>query len=465
MPQVIVVGGGFGGVRAAERLSRPDVGGDVEVTLIDRTNHHAFAPLLYQVATAGLSPQDVAHTLRAMNARRANVHVRQGVVESIELDAREVRLRGGVRLDYDHLILAPGAVTADFGVPGVAQHTLPLKSVSDAVTIRNHVLERFEDVAAGSDGDGDLTVVVVGGGPTGVELAGALAELRDVLLRRDFAELADRQVRVVLVERLDTVLPGFAQSSRRYAQRVLERAGVELMLGVGIARAEQDHLLLEDGRTLRARTVVWAAGVRANPLVATLGVPLDRSGRVAVEPDLSLPGHREVSVVGDAAIIRDASGSAIPQVAPAAMQQGRHAAEQVLRRVDGRATVPFRYRNMGSMATIGRNAAVNEYPFGLKLRGLVAWLAWLVLHLLYLAGFRNRLSALFIWAWSYLTYDRSLRVVVDSPSHAATPPPEDASVGQPPLRQLRGSADRGGVARQDDEDVPGRVLGVPVSPE
>lgn len=430
MPQVIVVGGGFGGVRTAERLSRPDVDGDVHVTLIDRTNHHVFAPLLYQVATAGLSPQDVAHSLRAMNARRDNVYVRQGVVESVELDAGRVRLRGGVALGYDHLILAPGAVTSDFGVPGVAQHALSLKSVGDAVAIRNRVLERFEAAAAGSDDAGDLTVVVAGGGPTGVELAGAMAELRDVLLRRDFVELADRQVRVVLVERLDTVLPGFAESSRRYARRVLERAGVELMLGVGIAQVEDDHLLLEDGSTLRARTVVWAAGVRANPLLATLGVPLDRSGRVAVEPDLSLPGHPEVSVVGDAAVIRDASGATIPQVAPAAMQQGRHAAEQVLRRIDGRATVPFRYRNRGSMATIGRNAAVNEYPFGLKLRGPVAWLAWLFLHLLYLAGFRNRLSALFTWGWSYLTYDRSLRVVIDSPPRAATPATEGASVDE-----------------------------------
>lgn len=416
MSQVVVVGGGFAGVRAVERLVRADARERVEVTLVDRTNHHAFAPLLYQVATAGLSPQDVAHSLRAMNAGRENVHVRRGEVETIDLAARQVRLRGGSSLAYDHLILAPGAVTADFGVPGVSGHALPLKSVGDAVAIRNHVLERFESAAAGSGDDGDLTIVVAGGGATGVELAGAMAELRDVLLRRDFAELGDRRVRVVLVERLDGVLPGFADSSRRYARHVLERAGVELLLGVGITRVTPDGLELDDGSTLRTRTVVWAAGVRANPLVAALGVDTDRAGRVAVEADLSLPGHPEVSVVGDAAIIHDRDGKPIPQVAPAAMQQGRHAAEQVIRRLDGRPTEPFRYRDKGSMATIGRNAAVNEFPIGLRVRGLPAWVAWLFLHLLYLAGFRNRLSALLTWGWSYLTFDRSLRVVFDSPA-------------------------------------------------
>ena len=414
MSHVVVIGGGFAGVRAVERLTRSDAGADVQVTLVDRTNHHTFAPLLYQVATAGLSPQDVAHSLRAMNAGRANVRVRQGVVEATDLDRREVVLGDGSALAYDHLILAPGAVTADFGVPGVAEHALPLKSVHDAVAIRNHVLECLETAARRADGDdGDLTIVVVGGGATGVELAGAMGELRDVLLRRDFAELADRRFRVVLVERLDTVLPGFSASSRHYTKRVLERAGVELLLGVGIARVEPDHLVLDDGTTLPSRTVVWAAGVRANPLLEALGVELDRSGRAAVEADLSLAGHPEVSVVGDAAVIHDAAGEVVPQVAPAAMQQGRHAAEQVLRRIEGRPTIPFRYRDKGSMATIGRNAAVNEYPFGLELRGRLAWVAWLLLHLLYLAGFRNRLSALLTWGWSYLTSDRSLRVVVD----------------------------------------------------
>lgn len=421
MSHVVVVGGGFAGVRAVERLARSGAGPDVQVTLVDRTNHHTFAPLLYQVATAGLSPQDVAHSLRAMNAGRANVHVRQGVVTAIDLAGREVVLGDGSALAYDHLVLAPGAVTADFGVPGVAEHALPLKSVHDALAIRNHVLERLE-IAARSDVDGDLTIVVVGGGATGVELAGAMAELRDVLLRRDFAELAQRQVRVVLLERLDHVLPGFSGSSRGYTQRVLEKAGVELVLGVGIARVEADHLVLDDGTTLSTRTVVWAAGVRANPLVEALGVELDRSGRVAVEADLSLVGHPEVSVVGDAAIIRDGGGAVVPQVAPAAMQQGRHAAEQVLRRIAGVPTTAFRYRDKGSMATIGRNAAVNEYPFGLKVRGRVAWLAWLFLHLLYLAGSRNRLSTLLTWGWSYLTFDRSLRVVTD-PSPFLTGPP------------------------------------------
>lgn len=417
MTHVVVVGGGFAGVRAVQRLSRADVALDVQVTLVDRTNHHTFAPLLYQVATAALSPQDVAHSLRAMNAGRTNVNVRQGVVASIDLYAGEVALRDGTALTYDHLVLAPGAVTADFGVSGVNEHALPLKSVHDALAIRNHVLERLEASVGTADGpgvDGDLTIVVVGGGATGVELAGAMAELRDVLLRRDFAELAHRQVRVVLVERLGTVLPGFSATSQAYTERVLERAGVELQLGVGIARVEADHIVLDDGAVLPTRTVVWAAGVRANPLLEALGVELDRSGRVSVEADLSLSGHPEVSVVGDAATIQDAAGTVVPQVAPAAMQQGRHAAEQILRRIAGRPTVPFRYRDKGSMATIGRNAAVSEYPFGLELRGLLAWLAWLFLHLYHLAGFRNRLSALLTWGWSYLTFDRSLRVVAES---------------------------------------------------
>ena len=429
MTQVVVVGGGFAGVRAVERLSRSDAAGRVEVTLVDRTNHHTFAPLLYQVATAGLSPQDVAHSLRAMNARRENVQVRHGEVERIDLEGRQVWLRGAAPMAYDHLVLAPGAVAADFGVPGVHEHALSLKSVSDAVAIRNHVLERFEVAASGSQDEGELTIAVAGGGATGVELAGAMAELRDVLLRRDFVELTDRRVRVVLVERLDTVLAGFAESSRDYTGRVLERAGVELVLGVGIARVLADGLELDDGTMLRTRTVIWAAGVRANPLVAALGAPTDRAGRIPVNPDLSLPGHPDVSVVGDAAVIHDGHGVPVPQVAPAAMQQGRHAAEQILRRLDGRPTESFRYRDKGSMATIGRNAAVNEFPIGLRVRGLPAWVGWLFLHLLYLAGFRNRLSALLTWGWSYITFDRSLRVVFDAPTPTPVVPGQEAVTG------------------------------------
>ncbi len=417
---VVVVGGGFAGTRAVERLSRPDASG-IKVTLVDRTNHHTFAPLLYQVATAALSPQDVARSLRAMNTGRDNVSVRHGAVEAVDLAAREVRLHGGSHISYDHLVLAPGSVTADFGVPGVSQHAFPLKSVGDAVAIRNHVLDRFE-VAGGSGNEGELTFAVAGGGATGVEVAGAMAELRDVLLRRDYVELTGRQVRVVLIERLDTLLPDFAESSRQYTRRVLERAGVEVILGTGIARVLQDGLELDDGTMLPARTVIWAAGVRANPLVAALGVATDRSSRVAVNADLSLPGHPEVSVVGDAAALCNSRGDPIPQVAPAAMQQGRHAAEQILRHLSGRSTEPFRYCHKGSMATIGRNTAVNEYPIGLRLRGFPAWVAWLVLHLLSLSGFRNRLSALLTWGWSYLTFDRSLRAVFDTPVRAPARP-------------------------------------------
>lgn len=419
MERVVVVGGGFAGLRAVERLSRKDARGRVEVTLVDRTNHHTFAPLLYQVATAGLSPQDVAHSLRALHARRRNVRVRLGEVRGIDLARRRIELDDGDALPYDRLVLAPGAVTADYGVPGVAEHALPLKSVGDAVAIRNHVLARFEEAARREPADGDLTIVVVGGGATGVELAGAMAELTTMLLARDFADLAGRRASVVLVERLDTLLAGFSPSSQRYTQRVLERLGVQLRLGVGVRRVLADGLELDDGSTLRAQTVVWAAGVRAHPLTAALGVPLGPGGRVVVAPDLSLPGHPEVAVVGDAAMIADRRGAPVPQVAPAAMQQGRHAAEQILRRIDGRGTAAFRYRDKGSMATIGRNAAVNEYPGGLRVRGLPAWVAWLFLHLLYLAGFRNRLSALLTWGWSYLTFDRGLRVVFEPTTEPA----------------------------------------------
>jgi NADH:ubiquinone reductase (H+-translocating) len=418
--RVVVVGGGFGGTRAVQRLARRQVRGAVEVTLVDRTNHHVFAPLLYQVATAGLSPQDVAHSLRALTAKRPNVAVRLGTVQAVDLQRRLVHLGHGDPLPYDQLILAPGSVTADYGVPGVAEHALTLKSVSDAIAIRNHMLMQFETAAVDRHHDpGSLTMVVAGGGPTGVELAGAIAELAAVMLAKDFAGVPLNGVRIVLVEKRDALLPGFTEASRSYARRKLEGMGVEVRLGVGIRRVLPDSVELDDGSLVPTRTVVWAAGVQANPLTRALGVPLERSGRIAVEADLTLPGHPEVFVIGDAAVIRDARGVVSPQVAPAAMQQGRHAAEQVIRRLQGRPTVAFRYRNKGSMATIGRNAAVNEYPLGIRLRGFPAWLGWLALHVFYLAGFRNRLSALLTWGWSYLTFDRGLRVVVDSPCNGS----------------------------------------------
>jgi NADH dehydrogenase len=418
VPHVIVIGGGFGGLAIVRQLARARRRGRLatRVTLIDRRNHHTFQPLLYQVATAGLQTQDVGISLRAI-LRRQDVEIRLGEVAGIDTDHRTVTLSDGATLAYDHLVVAAGAITEDFGVPGVAEHAFGLKSLAEATMLRNEVLRRFEEgstaPAEGGAEDGTLSFVIAGGGPTGVELAGALAELVDLVVRRDHPSLDVGRVRIVLVEARDQLLGGFTARAGGAALEGLVERGVDVRLEVGIAEVAADHVTLTDGEVIPTRLVVWAAGVAASPLAALLGVPLARARRIPIDEHLRVVGLDGVFAIGDIAAGEDADGRPLPQVAPVAIQHAGHVARLLTDEAAGRTTPAFRYRDKGSMATIGRAAAVAELPGGIRLRGLVAWLAWLVLHLLMLAGFRNRVSVLISWIWNYVRRDHSARLILD----------------------------------------------------
>jgi NADH:ubiquinone reductase (H+-translocating) len=409
-PHVVIVGAGFGGLAVAKHLDKLPV----DVTLIDRQNFTTFQPLLYQVATSGLNDADVAHPVRGLFHHQHNLHVRQGEVVGVDWDRRVVRFADRREIAYDHLVLAVGAVATWFGVTGAEEHGLPLYTLPDAVSLRNHVIERFE--AADADpsliDEGELTFVVVGGGPTGVETAGALAELFAVVFRRDYPTIPVSRARVVLVEARDALLEPFSPSSRRAALETLQARQVEVRLGEAVDEVAPDHVRFASGEVLPTRTVIWAAGVRANPLPGAVDLPTTRAGRVEVAPDLSVPGHPGVWAIGDVAAAPGRRGRPLPQLAPVAMQAGAHVARQIGRILDARPTQPFRFRDKGTMATIGRKSAVAELPPGIHLRGAIAWLAWLGLHLLYLAGLRNRLSVLLNWFWAYVTWDRGPRIIL-----------------------------------------------------
>jgi NADH dehydrogenase len=407
--RVVVIGAGFGGLRVARGLADAPV----DVTIVDANNFHTFQPLLYQVATAGLDTDDIAYPVRGIFRRQANVDVRLASVTAVDLDGRRVHTDRGEPLAYDTLVVAAGTVSHDFGIPGVAEHTLPLKTVSDAVALRSALLARFEDAAlTADDGGGALDVVVCGGGPTGVEMAGGLAELYQRVLARDFPRLDVGGARITLVEAAGQLLGTFHPSLGERARRTLERRGVEVITSAPVARIDEGRVELAGGRVITAATIVWAAGVRASPVAELLGVELGRGGRIVVGADLDVPGHREVFAIGDVAIDPAAP---LPQVAQPAIQGGRHVAAEIVRRLEGRPSEPFPYRDKGSMATIGRHDAVAEFPSGRRLHGIVGWLAWLVLHLVYLMGFRNRANVLVNWAWNYLTYDRASRLLSTRP--------------------------------------------------
>lgn len=413
--RVVVVGSGFGGLNTVLRLARQPV----DVTVIDRDNYHGFWPLLYQVATAALGSDDIAHPIRSTYGRFPNVAVRLGTVTDVDLDARAVVL-GRERIPYDYLVLAAGSSASDFGIEGVAEHTFPLKTIPDAVRLRNHILSTFE--AADSDpsggGTGILTTVLVGGGPTGVELAGALAELIERNLAGDFHHLDVSKARVVLIELSDHLLPGFSGRSQRAALDTLRRKGVEVRLETRLAGVGPRGVDLDDGSSIDASTVVWTAGVQANPLAASIPGERGRGGTLRVEDDLSLPGHPEVFAIGDLASRPDHRGEPLPQVAQVAIQGGKHVARIIARRQAGKSTRPFRYRDHGSMATIGRRAAVADLPGGVVLTGTAGWVAWLAVHLVFLVGFRNRVVVFVNWAWNYLTWERATRVILDPESAA-----------------------------------------------
>jgi NADH dehydrogenase len=408
--RVVIIGAGFGGLAAAKELA----GTDLDVTIVDQHNYHGFSPLLYQVATAGLAPDDIAQNVRGVFQRDANVDVRQSRVTGVDFDSRHVLLEEGPPLPYDFLILSAGSVSSDFGIPGVAEHAIPLKTVANAIAVRTTVLERFEEANSNPArlDDGTLTVVVAGGGPTGVELAGAMAELFTKVLARDFKTLDVGRSRVVLVELSDHLLHGFHADSQEEARRELRMRGVDVRLGVGISSVEADKVTLADGEVIPTQLVVWAAGVKANPLGEALDVELDRSGRIPVADDLSLPDHPEVFVVGDIAASRDRRNAVLPQLAPVAMQGARHAARSIVRDTQGKERRRFRYVDKGMMATIGRRSAVAEIPGGIHFGGTLGWLSWLGLHLVYLIGFRSRVLVLVNWAWMYLRWDRGNRVIV-----------------------------------------------------
>jgi NADH:ubiquinone reductase (H+-translocating) len=413
-PRILILGGGFGGLWATRALDSVDAA----VVLVDRHNHHLFQPLLYQVATAGLAAPSIAAPLRYMLRRQDNVTVLQGTATAIDLAARTV-LVDGRPLHYDRLIVTTGSTHSYFGRDEWAAHAPGLKTLDDALGIRERILTAFERAEAEPDAevrDEWLTFVVVGAGPTGVELAGTLAEIARHTLPREFRRIDPATARILLVEAGPRVLPGIDESLSVSAQRQLERLGVTVWTGRPVTDITAHAVTLGSER-IAARTVLWAAGVQASALGRQLGAPLDRAGRVRVEPDLTLPGHPEVHVIGDLAHVLDPdTGRPVPAVAPAAKQMGSYAGRAIRASLLGKTPQrPFRYRDHGTLATIGRRAAVVELP-RLRLRGRLAWWFWVAVHLIYLIGFRNRLVVLIDWAWAYFTYARAARIVISDPS-------------------------------------------------
>jgi NADH dehydrogenase len=404
----VIVGAGFGGLAAATGLGKAPV----EVTVIDRRNHHLFQPLLYQVATAGLSPADIAQPIRAILGYQSNASALLGRVIGVDHAAREV-LTGDRRVAYDYLIVATGARHAYFGHDEWEAIAPGLKSIEDATDIRRRILLAFERAEAASDPDERralLTFVLVGGGPTGVELAGAIAELAKRALTADFRSIDSRQTRVVLVEAGPRLLPVMPERLSAKAKRALERLGVEVRLGQPLTGCDAEGAMLGDEK-IAARTILWAAGVAASPAASWLEAEKDRAGRVKVEPDLTLPGHPEIFVIGDTAAATDAAGKPLPGIAPAAKQAGEYVARVIRARAAGRAAPPpFHYRHLGNLATIGRHAAVADFGW-LRLSGRLAWLLWGAVHIFFLIGFRNRIVVLLDWLWSYLTFQRGARLI------------------------------------------------------
>ena len=408
MPRVVIVGGGFGGLAAAKTLRAEPV----EITLLDRRNHHVFSPLLYQVASAALSPGDIASPIRWILRRQRNVEVLLADVDRIDPDAKRVHLADGAQIVYDYVIVAAGATHAYFGHDEWQPWAPGLKTLEDALEIRRRVLLAFENAEREPDSARRatlLTFVIVGGGPTGVELAGALAEIARHSLARDFRHFDPRSARVVLVEAGPAVLPAFPERLREAARRDLERIGVEVRTGTPVTRIGPERVDA-GGTTIDAGTILWAAGVAASPLGRSLGAPVDRAGRVLINPDLTIPGHPDLFVIGDLAALAGADGRLLPGVAQVAIQMGVHASRNIVRAIDGQPLRPFTYHNLGNLATIGRAAAVGDLPW-IQLTGLLGWLAWLFIHLIKLIGFRNRVVVMVQWIWAYITYQRAIRLI------------------------------------------------------
>ncbi len=414
---MVILGGGFGGLYAARALRRTPV----RVTLVDRRNHHLFQPLLYQVATAALNPSDIAAPIRRIVRRQRNATVMLAEAVAIDRWTRQVILADGA-VSYDYLIVATGATHCYFGHDEWSRYAPGLKTIEDALEIRRRILLAYE--AAEREADPErrrewLTFAIVGGGPTGVELAGALAEIARHVLTRDFRRIDPRSSRILLIEAGPRILPTFAPELSARAARKLAELRVEVLTGCAVTAVDAQGVSV-GARRIAAHTMLWAAGVAASPLARSLGVPLDRAGRVLVQPDLTIPGTPEVFVIGDLVALEQ-DGRPVPGVAPAAVQEGRHAAANVMRALRGQPYVPFRYKDRGSLATIGRAAAVVERGC-IKVNGLVAWILWLVVHILWLIGFRNRFLVLSEWAWTYLRYERGARLITGEIGALLRPP-------------------------------------------
>ena len=412
-PRVVIIGGGFGGLEAAKALAATPV----DITLIDRQNHHCFQPLLYQVATATLSPADIAWPIRSILSRQGNITVLMASVEEVQADERTVRTDSAA-FDYDYLVIATGAMHAYFGHDAWAKHAPGLKRIEDATEIRRRILSAFEHAELSTDPERRralTTFVVVGGGPTGVEMAGAIADMAQEALPRDFRNVDPSKARVLLVEAGPRVLAAFPESSSAYARRALEKRGVEVLTGTPVTEIEEGRVTA-GSTVIDAGAIIWAAGVAASPAGHWLNADVDRAGRVRVQPDLSVPGRPEIFVIGDTAAVMDAEGKPVPGIAPAAKQMGRYVGVVIAAKVRGRPSPgPFRYRHQGDLATIGRRAAVVNLRH-LTLRGFLGWAFWGLAHVYFLIGLRNRIAVAFSWLWDYVTFGRRARLITEPAS-------------------------------------------------
>jgi NADH dehydrogenase len=428
-PRVVILGGGFGGHAAARALRHAPV----SVTLIDRNNHQAFQPLLYQVATAGLEASDVGLPLRSMVRRQKNIEVVMAEASAIDAASRMVHLANGATIGYEYLIVATGSEPSYFGHADWERLAPGLKTIRDALEIRHRVLTAFERAEQELDPETQrayLRFVIIGGGPTGVELAGAVAELARHALRRDFRRIDTTRAKVILIEASPSILAAYPPSLQRKAREQLESLGVEIHTGMPVRGLDESGVNAGDLR-IAARTVLWAAGVRATSVAHSLGTAVDDHGRIEVTPTLNPAGLPDVFVIGDLVALEQ-NGSPLPGLAAPAMQAGRYAARAIQRRLRGKAVEPFRYRNKGQLATIGRSRAVGLFPGGIEISGFVAWLLYLSVHLFYLAGFRKRLRVFLTWAWSYVTYGRGARLISSATLETAspvTPPQADSATG------------------------------------
>jgi NADH dehydrogenase len=416
MPHIVILGGGFAGLYTARGLKNVEA----EVTVVDRHNYHLFQPLLYQVASAALSPGDIAAPIRGILRKQKNVRVILGEATSVDVDAKRVQLADGGVLAYDHLVIATGATHSYFNHPEWERFAPGLKTIEDALEMRRRVLLAFEAAERETDPEkvkALLTFVVIGAGPTGVELAGALSEIARQTLIKDFRTIRPENARVVLVEGRERVLPPYPPDLSENARKQLEKLGVEVITNAIVTDVNDREVHIGE-RVIPTRTILWGAGVQASPLAKSLGVPLDRAGRVIVAPDLTIPGHKDVFVLGDLAAVEQYDGSLVPGVAPAAIQEGQHTAKNLERAVAGQPLRPFKYWDKGSLATIGRAAAVADigrFHFG----GFFAWMAWLLIHIFFLIGFRNRFLVITQWAWAYFTHQRGARLITGKSPRSA----------------------------------------------